>query len=47
MSYNVTTCEAAAQAFFDAAVIRGTYRSQETGLVSALLPIHRPGVRRG
>jgi hypothetical protein len=36
MYYNVTTCEAAAQAFLDAAVIRGTYRSQETSLVSAL-----------
>jgi hypothetical protein len=36
MYFNVTTCEAAAQAFLDAAVFRGTYRSQETDLVSAL-----------
>jgi hypothetical protein len=36
MTYNVTTCEAAAQAFLDAAVIRGTYRSQDTDLVSAM-----------
>ena len=35
MSYNAATCEAASQFFLDGAVFRGTYRSQETGLLSA------------
>src|SRR5215211_4318059 len=32
MYFDVTTCEAAAQTFLDAAVFKGSYRSQETDL---------------
>ena len=36
MYFNVATCEVAAQAFLDAAQFDGTYRSQDTGLTSAM-----------
>ena len=36
MFITAATCEAAAQIFLDAAQFEGTYRSQETGLTSAL-----------
>ena len=36
MYYNVATCELAADAFLDAAVIRGNYRSQDPSLTSVM-----------